>query len=287
MVSRTRYTSSTFKRYSPLWPRMSIPPFSTQRLLPRKMVYGQRGKCSVFFKTFSHPWHSLFLPTVSWPTKVSPFRLCGRITLTRFVTFNAYCLVWTTTWTNDTKRTQHGPRRPMEVIVGLPMVWQPLFGQNFRFVLGGLSRCFNCSIPRVRFTSYHHTRETPKRARSCTLLSPQLSLSLIFTSQSLLAFVFYSISALSYLPRQGPPSLDVPNPHCYTALACDAHGARDLLDQLSLLGWRLTTRLDLKPVVTCPTLQSTYIYTTSYYWARVPTVPKSPMVRSTCSSKNR
>jgi hypothetical protein len=26
-----------------------------------------------------------------------------------------------------------------------------LFGQNFRFVLGGLSRCFNCSIPRARF----------------------------------------------------------------------------------------------------------------------------------------
>ncbi len=54
-----------------------------------------------------------------------------------------------------------------------------LFGQNFRFVLGGLSRCFNCSIPRARFASYHHTRETLKRARSCTLLSPQLSLSLI------------------------------------------------------------------------------------------------------------
>jgi len=76
-----------------------------------------------------------------------------------------------------------------------------LFGQNFRFVLGGLSRCFNCSIPRARFASYHHTRETLKRACSCTLLSLQLSLSLIFTSQSLLAFVFYSISAISYLPR--------------------------------------------------------------------------------------
>jgi hypothetical protein len=57
------------------------------------------------------------------------------------------------------------------------------------------------------FASYHHTRETLKRARSCTLLSPQLSLSLTFTSQSLLAFVFYSISALSYLPRErtSPP----------------------------------------------------------------------------------
>ncbi len=51
------------------------------------------------------------------------------------------------------------------------------FGQNFRFVLGGLSRCFNCSIPRVRFASYHPTRETLKRARLCTLLSLQLSLS--------------------------------------------------------------------------------------------------------------
>jgi hypothetical protein len=31
---------------------------------------------------------------------------------------------------------------------------------NFRSVLGDFSRCFNCSIPRARFASYHHTRET-------------------------------------------------------------------------------------------------------------------------------
>ncbi len=85
------------------------------------------------------------------------------------------------------------------------------FGQNFRFVLGGLSRCFNCSIPRVRFASYHPTRETLKRARLCILLSPQLSLSHPHQSKSC-SFRFVQ----------------------YTALACDAHGARDLLGQLSL-----------------------------------------------------
>ena len=64
-----------------------------------------------------------------------------------------------------------------------------LFGQNFRLVLGGLSRCFNClsrcfncSIPRARFASYHHTRETLKRDSLCTLLSPETSLSHTRTS---------------------------------------------------------------------------------------------------------
>jgi len=87
------------------------------------------------------------------------------------------------------------------VVWWLTLMFGVLFGQNFRFVLGGLSRCFNCSIPRARFARYHHTRETLKSARLCTLLSPQLSLALSPASQSLLSFVFYSISALSYLPR--------------------------------------------------------------------------------------
>ena len=60
------------------------------------------------------------------------------------------------------------------------LVFSTLFGQNFRFVLGGLSRCFNCSIPHVRFASYHHTRETLKRVLFCAHFSlhnsPQLSL---------------------------------------------------------------------------------------------------------------
>jgi hypothetical protein len=41
----------------------------------------------------------------------------------------------------------------------------------------------------------------------------------------------------------------LPSRRSYTRLAGDAHGAQDLLDQLSLLGWRLTTRLILEPVV--------------------------------------
>jgi hypothetical protein len=47
--------------------------------------------------------------------------------------------------------------------------------------------------------------------------------------------------------------------------------------------------VDLKPVVTCPALQTPYIYTTSYYWAWVPTGPKSPispMVRSMLFKKS-
>jgi hypothetical protein len=46
--------------------------------------------------------------------------------LTRFVIFSVCWLIWTTTRTNDTKETQHGPRRPTEVLVELLMVRQPL-----------------------------------------------------------------------------------------------------------------------------------------------------------------
>ena len=46
------------------------------------------------------------------------------------------------------------------------------------FCFGGLITLFHCSIPRARFASYHHTRETLQRVCLCTLLSPQLSPSL-------------------------------------------------------------------------------------------------------------
>jgi hypothetical protein len=72
--------------------------------------------------------------------------------------------------------------------------------QNFRFVLGGLSRCFNCSIPRAS-SKVIITPENSKKGCLCTLLPPQLSLSPSLASQSFLAFVFKSISASSYLPR--------------------------------------------------------------------------------------
>jgi hypothetical protein len=106
---------------------------------------------------------------------------------------------------------------------------------HVRFVLGDLSHCFNCSIPRVRFASYHHTREPLKRTRSCTLLSPQLSLSLTFTSQNLLAFVLYSISSLSYLPRTRTSAPRRSQTTLLYCSSCDVHDTRDLLDQLSLL----------------------------------------------------
>ncbi len=63
---------------------------------------------------------------------------------------------------------------------------QFFFGQNFRFVLGGLSLCFNCSIPRARFASHHHTRETLKRlVRAHSSLHRSLSLSLSHQSKFL------------------------------------------------------------------------------------------------------
>jgi hypothetical protein len=161
-----------------------------------------------------------------------------------------------------------------------------LFGQNFRFVLGGLSRCFNCSIPRARFASYHHTRETLKRARSCTLLSPQLSLSLTFTSQSLLAFVFYSISALSYLPRartSAPRRSQATLLYCFS-LRCSRRSRFVRPTQSS--GVTSHYSVGSRARCPCPALQTPYIYTTSYYWDRFPTVTSSAYVRTLALQKS-
>jgi hypothetical protein len=74
------------------------------------------------------------------------------------------------------------------------------FGQNFRFVLGDLSRCFNCSIPRARFASYHHTRKTLKRtlfvhtSLSMTSLSLSLSLQSKCFSFRFLQYSFFKLS---------------------------------------------------------------------------------------------
>ncbi len=175
------------------------------------------------------------------------------------------------------------------LIPGVPVYkyTRSLFGQNFRFVLGGLSLCFNCSIPRVRFASYHHTRETLKRARSCTLLSPQLSLSLIFTSQSLLAFVFYSISALSYLPRErtSAPRRSQATLLYYFSLWCSQSSRFVRPTQSS--GVTSHYSVGSQARCPCPTLQTSYIYTTSYNWDRVPTVPQVAYGQNTWLSKKR
>jgi len=66
---------------------------------------------------------------------------------------------------------------------------------------GGPITLFHCSVPRGRFTSYDHTRESLKGVCLSTLLSPRLSFLLSLSSQSFLDFVFYIMSGLSYLPR--------------------------------------------------------------------------------------
>ncbi len=50
-------------------------------------------KCSASIKAFYLPGRACCPPTASCPTKVSPFRLCGRITLTRSVIFSVCCLI--------------------------------------------------------------------------------------------------------------------------------------------------------------------------------------------------
>jgi hypothetical protein len=71
------------------------------------------------------------------------------------------------------------------------------------FCFGGFITLFQLFYTPCKFASYHHTRETPKRACLCTLVSLRLprSLSLVIQSFLSLSFVFYSISALSYLLR--------------------------------------------------------------------------------------
>ena len=115
------------------------------------------------------------------------------------------------------------------------------------------------------FVSYHPTRETLKRARSCTLLSPQLSLSLTFTSQSLLAFVFYSISALSYLSRartSAPRRSQATLLYCFS-LRCSRRSRFVRPTQSS--GVTSHYSVGSRARCPCPALQTPYIYTTSYY----------------------
>ncbi len=80
-------------------------------------------------------------------------------------------------------------------------------------------------------------------------LSLSHSLSFSLSIVSFKCFVVYIISVLFIYLGQGTLPLDTPKAHCYTASPCDTHDAQDWLDQLSLLGWRLTTRLILEPVV--------------------------------------
>ena len=72
--------------------------------------------------------------------------------------------------------------------------------QNFRLVLGGLSRCFTVPYP-VQGSRVTITPEKHQKGSFCAHFSFHNSVSLALSSQSFLAFVLYSISALSYLPR--------------------------------------------------------------------------------------
>ena len=62
---------------------------------------------------------------------------------------------------------------------------------------------------------------------------------------------------------QEPLPLDAPRPRVILHVAGDAHDTQDLLDQLSRMGYRLTTRLTLGPVVLARRWRR-HIYSTSY-----------------------
>jgi hypothetical protein len=126
------------------------------------------------------------------------------------------------------------------------------------FVSGGFFTLFHCSIPRARNPGNHHTRESLKGLfcvhfslyqTLSTLSTLSLSLSLAIVSFQCFGVYIIIISVQFIYLGQGPLPLDAPKARCYTVSPCDAHGAQDWLDQLSLLGWRLTTRLILEPVV--------------------------------------
>jgi hypothetical protein len=162
-----------------------------------------------------------------------------------------------------------------------------LFGQNFRFVLGGLSHCFNCSIPRARFASYHHTRETLKRlVRAQSSLHNSLYLSFSQVKVFYLSF-FYSISTLSYLPRartSAPRRSQATLLNCFS-LWCSRSSRFVRPTQSS--GVTSHNSVGSQSRCPCPALQTSCIYTTSYYWARVPTVPQVAYGQNTWLSKKR
>ena len=144
--------------------------------------------------------------------------------------------------------------------------------------MGGLSRCFNCSIPLARFASYHHTRETLKRGFVCAHFSLHdplsLSLSPVKVKEFQLSF-FYNIIALSYLPRartSAPRRFQGTLLYCFT-LQCSRSSRFVRPTQSS--GVTSHYSVDSRARCPCPALQTPYIYTTSYYRDRFPTVTSS------------
>ena len=103
------------------------------------------------------------------------------------------------------------------------------------FCFGGRITLFHCSIPRGRFTSYHHTRENLKRVCLFTLLSPQLSTTLSQKTE-VFSFRFLRSSVLQvvYLGQE-PLSLDVLQPRVIMHLVGDDLDDQDLLDQYYFL----------------------------------------------------
>ncbi len=150
---------------------------------------------------------------------------------------------------------------------------------------------FHCSIPRVRNPGNHHTRESLKGFLLCALVSsPTLSTLSLFLSFSLShtqlwvlnVSLFISLLVLVHLPRvrtsapRRPPALPV------IRSAVGVLGAQKLLVQLSDTGVNPHHSAGFWTLCPRPTLQTSYIYTNSYYWSWVPTVPKSLTVSSTC-----
>ena len=173
------------------------------------------------------------------------------------------------------------------------MIWSWPLSRLHNSIWTKLSFCFGGLI--TLFQLFHtpckvrklssHQRNSKKGSFVHTPLS-KLSLSLTFTSQSLLAFVFYGISALSYLPRartSAPRRSQATLLYCFS-LRCSRRSRFVRPTQSS--GVTSHYSVGSRARCPCPALQTPYIYTTSYYWDRFPTVTSSAYVRTLALQKS-
>jgi hypothetical protein len=111
-----------------------------------------------------------------------------------------------------------------------------LFGQNFRFVLGGLSRCSTVPYPVQGWQVIITSEKTLKG-----VLFVQTSLTTTLSRKTEVfsfRFLRQSVLLIIYLGQE-PVPLDASRPRVILHLAGDAHDAQDLLDQLSRMAWRV------------------------------------------------
>jgi hypothetical protein len=163
-------------------------------------------------------------------------------------------------------------------------------GTKLSFCFGGLITLFQLFHTPCKVRKLPSHQRNSKKGFVCAHFSLHdplsLSLSPVKVKEFQLSF-FYNIIALSYLPRartSAPRRFQGTLLYCFT-LQCSRSSRFVRPTQSS--GVTSHYSVDSRARCPCPALQTPYIYTTSYYRDRFPTVTSSAYGQNTWIYKNR